>query len=63
MDIPGNRNLDGSYHFTVCAQCGYRFVKGDEAVMVKDTGDVIHKGCWFDYTDDNMQEMTQEIDF
>ena len=53
----------GGCRNTVCAQCGYRFVKGDEALMVKETGDIIHKGCWYDYTDDNVSELTEEMEF
>ena len=47
---------------TICAQCGYRFVKGDEALVVKQTQDVIHKGCWMDYGEDNMDELCEETD-
>lgn len=53
----------GECRNTVCAQCGYRLVRGDEALIVKETGDIIHKGCWFDYTDDNMGELTEELDY
>ena len=45
----------------ICAQCGYRFTKADEAVKVKSTGDVIHRGCFIDYADDNIDEMTSEV--
>ena len=31
--------------------------------MVKETGDIIHKGCWYDYTDDNVSELTEEMEF
>ena len=50
-------------HNTVCAQCGYRFARGDEALRVKATGDIIHRECLMDYTEDNMNELTEEIDF
>ena len=53
----------GICHNTVCAQCGYRFVSGDEALRVKETGDIIHKGCWMDYSDDHMNELAEEMDF
>lgn len=52
-----------SEHITVCAQCGYRFESGDEALRVNETGDVIHVDCWMDYTDDNIDEFTQKIEF
>ena len=45
----------GGCRNTGCAQCGYRFVK--------ETGDIIHKGCWYDYTDDNVSELTEEMEF
>ncbi len=54
---------DGNRHMTVCAWCGYRFERGDEALRVKDTGDIIHKDCWMEYSDDNVQELTSEIEF
>ena len=52
-----------SGHMTICAQCGYKFVDGDEALTVKGTSDVIHKGCWMDYSEDNVDELCEETDF
>lgn len=52
-----------SGHFTVCAQCGYRFVSGDDALRIKETGDIIHNDCFFDYMDDNMDEIAEKMEF
>ena len=52
-----------SGHFTVCAQCGYRFAVGDEALRIKETGDIVHSECYIDYVDDNMEEFTEKMDF
>ena len=57
------REHNFSGHLTVCAQCGYRFVRGDEGLWVKETGDVIHKDCWLDYSDDNADEFTNVLTF
>jgi len=45
----------------VCAMCGYRFEKYDDVIMVKGTGDAIHRDCWMDYSDENMGELTREV--
>lgn len=58
-----NESADFSGHMTVCAQCGYRFVSGENAFWVKDTGDVVHKDCFGDYSEDNIGEFTEEINF
>lgn len=50
-------------HSTVCAQCGYRFASGDEAYMIKATGDIIHRDCFSDYTEDNMYEFADKIEY
>lgn len=64
MDNIVNRNyLDFGGFSTICAQCGYRFIKGDEALRVKETGDIIHRECYMDYTDDNVTELTDSIEF
>ena len=55
--------LNFSGHMTLCAQCGYRFVRGDEGYRVRETGDVIHRDCLMDYIDDNVNELCDEIDF
>lgn len=58
-----NEFIDFSGCVTVCAQCGYRFARGDEAYKVKQTGDVIHTECYMDYTDDNKEELTDILEF
>lgn len=50
-------------HSTVCAQCGYRFISGDEAMKILQTGDIVHRDCWIDYADDYSDELTEKIDF
>ena len=62
-DVYINRYNVFSGHMTICAQCGYRFVRGDETLTVKETGDVIHKSCWMDYSEDNRDELCEETDF
>lgn len=52
-----------SGHATVCAQCGYRFIRGEEALWIKETGDVVHKDCFYDYAEDNIEQFTKEIEF
>lgn len=60
-----SRNYSGDFsgHMTVCAQCGYRFVSGERALWVRDTGDVVHRDCFGDYTEDNISEFTDEVGF
>ena len=48
---------------TVCAQCGYRFTKGDDAIRIRQTGDIIHTDCFIDYSEDNREELTEEFEF
>ena len=55
--------LDFGGRSTVCAQCGYGFVKGDEALRIKETGDIIHRECYMDYTDDNIDELSEPLEF
>ena len=50
-------------HYTVCAQCGYRFTRGDEALRIKETGDIVHNDCYVDYMDDNMAELVEKMEF
>ena len=47
---------------TVCAQCGYRFEKGDEVLEINETGDVIHEDCRADYFEDNIEEFSTSIE-
>ena len=47
---------------TVCAQCGYRFVKGDGVLRINQTGDCVHKDCFPDYIDENMEEFCEEFE-
>ena len=58
-----NEFMDFGGVATVCAQCGYRLVRGDEALRVKQTGDIIHNECFMDYTDDNKTELTDIFEF
>lgn len=60
----GLQELDMHTHYenncctsTVCAQCGYRFYVGDDIVRVKQTGDVIHRDCFADYSVDSVSEL------
>ena len=50
-------------HITACAQCGYRLIVGDSALHVHETGDVIHKDCWMDYFEENMDNFAVSMDF
>lgn len=52
-----------SGHYTVCAQCGYRFTRGDEALRIKETGDIVHSECYIDYADDNIDELAEKLEF
>lgn len=52
-----------SGHYTVCAQCGYRFERGDEALRIKETGDIVHNDCYVDYMDDNVTELAESMEF
>lgn len=58
-----NNGNDFSGHMTVCAHCGYRFVSGERALWIKQTGDVVHRDCFSDYTEDNIEDFTQEVGF
>ncbi len=54
--------FDGVSGRTICAQCGYRFIRGDIILRVHQTGDMIHKDCFMDYADDNVEEMCDEFE-
>ena len=54
---------DFSGRMLVYAQCGYRFVKGDEGFVIKATEDIIHRDCFIDYTEDNISEFADTVDF
>lgn len=55
-------SLSGLSSGTLCAQCGYRFVRGERVLRVHDTGDFIHDGCLVDYVDDNLSEICDEFE-
>lgn len=38
-----------------CCYCGYEMLDGEEAVEIYCNGDVIHKSCWTEYADENME--------
>lgn len=57
------RTENFSGHYTVCAQCGYRFTPGDEALRIKETGDIVHNECYVDYMDDNIDEIADKLEF
>ncbi len=62
MSCMDERNFDDNYSTcTVCAQCGYRFSKYDEAIRIKSTDDVIHRDCWIDYSDENVNELCEQV--
>ncbi len=63
MEKDKNEYFEAVHHYTVCAQCGYRFVSGDEALVVKQTGDMIHRDCYMDYNEDNMNELCESIEY
>ena len=62
-DITRNDYLDFSGHFTVCAQCGYRFTRGENGFRINQTGDIVHEGCFIDYAEDNRQQFVERVDF
>ena len=55
--------IDGLYCFDdsrdreKCMYCGYDILEGEEAVKVYSTGDIIHRKCWIDYAEDNIEEL------
>ena len=51
------------HHVTACAQCGYRLISGDSVLRIHETGDVIHRDCWMDYFEENMDSFALEMDF
>lgn len=55
--------MDFTGYVTVCAQCGYRFARGEGALKIRQTGDVIHRECFMDYTDDNKEELCDVLEF
>ncbi len=59
----GFEYFDATIHGTLCAQCGYRFVRGDEALKIHETGDIVHYECLMDYTEDNVDTLCDKIDF
>ncbi len=61
-DVGGLSDYDDEYcGCTVCAQCSYRFVKGDDVLKIRITGDIIHKDCFIDYADDNMDMLSYSV--
>ena len=49
-------------HATVCAQCGYGFARGDSILRINLTQDCIHRDCFPDYFDENMEEFCDELE-
>ncbi len=47
---------------SVCAQCGYRFARSDDVLEVHETGDLVHKECFIDYADDNVNTLASVIE-
>lgn len=54
-DKPSNEKTNGKTGkkvsiYAVCDCCGYPIYSPDEAIIINDTEDVIHKECWPDYS-------------
>ncbi len=65
MEVNGKRveaSVAGVSSRTLCAQCGYRFVRGERMLRFHETGDFIHDGCLMDYVDDNLFEICDEFE-
>ncbi len=62
INVKKDGGFDIASHRTLCAQCGYRIVRGDIALRVHMTGDMIHKECWQYYTEDNLFVLCEEYD-
>ena len=54
---------DAGIHITFCAQCGYRFVRGDEILRLNHSRDLIHRDCFIDYCDDNIDELAYGMEY
>lgn len=63
MEKTRNDYMTHAGHKPLCAQCGYRFALGDDGFRVKQTGDIIHRDCFMDYMDDNVNELCDELEF
>ncbi len=61
-DVGGYSEYEDEYcGCSICAQCGYRFVSGDDVLKVKITGDIIHEDCFIDYADDNVDVLSNRV--
>lgn len=37
-----------------CSQCGFELLPGEEVVEIHTNGELIHKSCWCEYADENL---------
>lgn len=45
-----------------CVYCGYPILRGEDKLRVEATGDIIHRKCWNDYAEDNVDELCTPLD-
>lgn len=37
-----------------CCHCGFELLPGEEVMEIHTSGDIIHKSCWCEYADENL---------
>lgn len=47
---------------TICEYCGRKIRYGQERLLVETTSDVIHRRCWTDYAEENVDELCRELE-
>ncbi len=45
-----------------CDHCGFAIYNASELLIVRTTGDRIHRDCWADYAEEHMTELAQCAD-
>lgn len=46
-----------------CCLCGYEIKPGEKAMEIHCNGDLIHKECWQEYAEDNIESFGKEFTF
>lgn len=52
LDKPKNTSRAACH----CMQCGYPIASFDDVYIVQVSGETIHKDCWTEYAEDNIEE-------
>lgn len=62
FDETENGVPDDSAYRAYCAYCGFPILRGDEKLRVDATGDRIHRKCWSEYAEDNIDALCTALE-